>query len=97
MQSSIKSTDAHGGREHDAYFSSMPFPDRRLLGDLATRIDSQPCDGQNSLVAAKKAGNFAESAPFCEYPSRIHQLIQVFVDEFPTQKEQEIFSASAGN
>ena len=24
---------AHGGREHDACFSSMPVPDRRLLGD----------------------------------------------------------------
>ena len=33
MQSSIKSADAHGGREHDACFSSMPVPDRRLLGD----------------------------------------------------------------
>ena len=33
MQSSIKSADAHGGREHDACFSSMPVLDRRLLGD----------------------------------------------------------------
>jgi hypothetical protein len=33
MQSSIESADAHGGREHDACFSSMPVADRRLLGD----------------------------------------------------------------
>ena len=35
----IEPTDANGGREHDACFSSMPVPDRRLLGDLAARIN----------------------------------------------------------
>jgi hypothetical protein len=48
---------------------------------------------QNSLVAGKNAGNFAESAAFCENPSRKHLLIQVFADKFPTQASRELFCA----
>ena len=93
MQSSIKSTDAHGSSEHDACFSSMP------VGSWATsprRLISQSHDGQNSLVAGKNAGNFAKSALFCEHPSRKHQRIQMFADEFPTQTEQGIFLPAQG-
>jgi hypothetical protein len=38
MQSSIKSADAHGGRKHDACFSSMPVP---TVGSSATRRADQ--------------------------------------------------------
>jgi hypothetical protein len=72
----------------------MPVPDR--LGDFAARIDSQPRDGHNSLAAGKNAGNFSDSALFCEHPSRKHQRIQVFADEFPTQTEQGIFLPAQG-
>jgi hypothetical protein len=92
----MQSTDAHGGRDVDARFSSIPVPHRRLMGDLAARIDSRPHDGRNSLVAAKKAGNFAESTLFCENLSRKHQQIQVFADEFPTLTEQGIFLPAQG-
>ena len=64
MQSSIKSADAHGGREHHACFSSMPVPDRRLLGDAPRGLISRPRDGQNSLVEGKNAGNFTDLALF---------------------------------
>jgi hypothetical protein len=47
-------------------------------------------------VTGKKAGNFADSALFCEYLSRKHQHIQVFADEFPTQTEQGIFLPAQG-
>ena len=45
----------------------------------------------NSLAAGKKAGNFAESALFCENPSQKHQRIHAFADEFPTQTSREFF------
>jgi hypothetical protein len=50
----------------------------------------------NSLVAGKKAGNFFDSAVFCENPSRKHLLIQAFADEFPTQTGQGIFLSGQG-
>src|SRR5271163_1697000 len=63
------------------------------------RLDSVP----NSLVAGKNAGNFADSAAFCEHPSWKHLRIRVFADEFPTQTSREYFCqrrelfARAGN
>src|SRR5271170_632453 len=74
--SRIKSADAHGGREHDACFSSMPGSRPSAPGRRAARTNSRYHDSQNSLVAAKNAGNFAESALFCENLSRKHLRIQ---------------------
>jgi Metallopeptidase family M81 len=71
---------------------SRPLAPRRR----AARINSRSHDGQGSLVAGKNAGNFAESALFCKHPSRKHQLIQVFTDEFPTPTEQGIFLPAQG-
>jgi len=62
----IKSADAHGGREHDACFSSMLGSRPSAPGKLAARINSRSHDGQNSLVAGKNAGNFVESAFFAK-------------------------------
>jgi hypothetical protein len=76
-------------------FRACPFP---TVGASATRHadNSRSHDGHNSLVAGKNAGNFTDSAPFCEHPSRKHQRIQVFADEFPTQTEQGIFLPAQG-
>ena len=90
------SADSHGGREHDACFSSMPRSRRRLLRGLPWIEISQSPEGQNSLVAGKKAGNLFDSAVFCENPSRKHLLIQSFADEFPTRTEQGIFLPAQG-
>src|SRR5271155_642701 len=92
----LESADSYGGREHDAGFSSMPRSRRRLLGGLPRIEISQSPEGQNSLVAGKKAGNFFDSAVFCENPSRKHLRIQLFADEFPTQTEQGIFLPGQG-
>jgi len=43
----------------------------------------------NSLVAGKNAGNFADSAVFCEKPSRKHLRIQEFAEEFHTRASRE--------
>jgi hypothetical protein len=51
-----------------------------------------PTDG-SSLVVGKKAGNFADSAVFCENLSRKHPGIQRFATEFPTRERREIFAA----
>src|SRR5271156_2219107 len=58
---------------------------RRLAADLSFTV------GQNSLVVGKNAGNFAESAHFCENPSRKHLRIQSFAGEFPTRERREFF------
>src|SRR5271154_6127725 len=63
---------------------------RRLAADLCFTV------GQNSLVVGKNAGNFAESAHFCENPSRKHLRIQSFAGEFPTRERREFFGR-AGN
>jgi hypothetical protein len=86
-----------GGREHDARCSSMPrFATVGSSAASADRISQSP-EAQNSLVAGKNAGNFAESAVIFENPSRKHLRSQLFTDEFPTQTEQGIFFARAGN
>ncbi len=72
-------------------FRACRVPDRRLLGGSPRGLISRSHDGQNSLVAGKNAGNFAESALFCENPSRKHPLIQVFTDEFPSRQSREFF------
>ena len=92
----LESADSHGGRERDAGFSSMPRSRRRLLGGLPRIEISQSPEGLNSLVAGKKAGNFCDSAVFCENPSRKHLRIQLFASEFPTQTEQGIFLSGQG-
>jgi hypothetical protein len=51
-----------------------------------------PTDG-SSLVGGEKAGNFADSAVFCENLSRKHPGIQRFATEFPTRERREIFGA----
>src|SRR5271156_171652 len=55
----IESTDSHGGREHDAGFSSIDRSRRRLLGGLPRIEISQSPEGPDSLVAGKNAGNFS--------------------------------------
>jgi hypothetical protein len=50
----------------------------------------------NSLLAGKKAGNFSDSAVFCENPSRKRPRIQPFVDEFPKRRAGNYFGR-AGN
>src|SRR5271169_5424483 len=92
----IDSADSHGGREHDAGFSSTPHSRRRLLGGLPRIEVSQSPEGPDSLVAGKNAGNFFDSAVFCENLSRKHLRIQYFADEFPTQTEQGIFLSAQG-
>src|SRR5271168_121535 len=96
MPSPSRVWGSHGGREHDAGFSSMPRSRRRLLGGLPRIGISQPPEGPDSLAAGKKAGNFFDSAVFCENLSRKHQRIQLFADEFPTQTEQGIFLPGQG-
>src|SRR5271163_3047361 len=79
------------GCELDACFSSI-LRSRRSAHRRLPRIEiSQSLEGQNSLVVGKNAGNFAESAPFCESLSRKHLRIQVFADEFPTRSSREFF------
>jgi hypothetical protein len=50
----------------------------------------------NSLLAGKKAGNFYDSAVFCENPSPKHPKIQSFAGKFPTQGAGNYFGL-AGN
>jgi hypothetical protein len=45
-------------------------------------------------MAGKNAGNFAESASFCENLSRKHMLIQLFARKFPVRRCREFFRAS---
>jgi hypothetical protein len=54
-----------------------------------------PTDG-SSLVVGKKAGNFADSAVFCENLSRKHPGIQRFATEFPTREAQGNFCRAQG-
>jgi hypothetical protein len=61
-----------------------------FLGGLP-RPNSRFPDVQNSLVAGKNAGNFADSAAFFKNLSRKHLRIQHFVSEFPTQTSREFF------
>ena len=96
MPSRLESADSHGGREHDACFSSMPRSRRRLLRGLPGIEISQSPEGQNSLVAGKKAGNLFDLAVFCENSSGKHLLIQSVADEFPTRTEQGIFLPGQG-
>jgi hypothetical protein len=42
-----------------------------------------------SLVAGKKAGNFAGSAVLCKHPARKLLRIQQFASKFPTQASRE--------
>jgi hypothetical protein len=76
-------------------FEQAPFP---TAGASAARppIKSTSLDGQDSLVAGKNAGNFFDSAVFCENLSRKHLRIQVLADEFPTRTEQGIFLPAQG-
>jgi hypothetical protein len=57
-------------------FRPSPVSDGRRLGDLQRIEISQSLESQNSLVVGKNAGNFAESAHFCENPSRKRPRIQ---------------------
>jgi len=74
-----------------ARLSSIPGSRPSAPGRLAARIDSRSHDGQNSLVAGKNAGNFSDSAVFLENPYRKRLRIQLFTDEFPTQKSRDFF------
>jgi hypothetical protein len=58
-------------------FRACLVPDSRLLGFARGSISQYP-EAPNSLVAGKKAGNFADSAVFWENPSRKHMQIQQF-------------------
>ena len=73
-------------------FRACAVPDRRL----SRAHDSTIFGVQNSLVAGKNAGNFAESASFCENPSRKHVLFQLFASKIPYTAEQGIFSGEQG-
>src|SRR5271156_4580332 len=77
-------------------FRACPVPGGRRLAGLPRIEISQSLEGQNSLVVGKNAGNFVESALFCENPSRKHLRIQSFADEFPTRARREFFRC-AGN
>jgi hypothetical protein len=57
---------------------------------------SQPPEAPNSLVAGKNAGNFAESAFFCENSSRKPLRIQRFATSIPYAAEQGIISRKQG-
>jgi hypothetical protein len=74
-------------------FRACPVPDGRRLGGLPWIEISQSLGGQSSLVVGKNAGSFAESALFCEHPSRKHLRIQAFADEFPMRSSRELFDA----
>jgi hypothetical protein len=80
-------------REHDAHFSSMPVPDGRLLGGLPRSILQYP-EGQNSLVAGKNAGNFADSAVFRENTFKNICEFSNLQDEFPVQSSKESIRAN---
>ena len=68
----------------------------RLLGGSPRIGISQSPEGRDSLVAGKNAGNFFDSAVFCENLSRKHLRIQLFADEFPTRTAQGIFLSAQG-
>jgi len=76
----------------DACFSSMP----RSRKAAPVRLAVDPLNGLNSLVVGKNAGNFVDSAAFCENLSRKHQQIQRFRDEFPTRPSREIILRTQG-
>src|SRR5271155_2412797 len=76
-------------------FERARFPEDRLVGGLP-RINSRVPDAPNSLAAGKNAGNFFDSAVFCENLPRKPLRIQVFADDFPTQTGQGIFSSAQG-
>jgi hypothetical protein len=78
-----------------SFWSMPPFPDRRFLGGLP-RANSRSPDGHNSLLAGKKAGNFAETASFLRNPSPKPLQIQCLASEFPTDGAGNYF-ARAGN
>src|SRR5271163_2050987 len=96
MPSWLEPADSYGGRKHDAGFSSMPGSRRRLLGGLPRIEFSQSPEGPDSLAAGKNAGNFFDSAVFCESLSRKQLRIQLFADEFPTRTGQGIFLSAQG-
>jgi len=75
-----------------ACFSSMP----RSRKAAPVRLAVDPLNGLNSLVVGKNAGNFVDSAAFCENLSRKHQQIQRFRDEFPTRPSREIILRTQG-
>jgi hypothetical protein len=72
-----------------------PFPGNRFPGGLP-RSNSQPPDGQNSLLVGKNAGNFAESASFLRNPSQKQLQFQWLARKFPTDGAGNYF-APAGN
>src|SRR5271170_1383498 len=65
-------------------FRACPVPGGRRLAGLPWIEISQSLGGQDSLVVGKNAGNFVESALFCENPSRKYLRSQSFEDGFPT-------------
>src|SRR5271155_5836809 len=74
-------------------FRACPVPGGPRLAGLPRIEISQSLEGQNSLVVGKNAGNFVESALFCEHPSRKHLRIQSFADEIPTRARRDFFRA----
>src|SRR5271170_2332068 len=96
MPSWLEPADSHGGRKHDAGFLSMPGSRRRLLGGLPRIEFLQSPEGPDSLAAGKNAGNFFDSAVFCENMSRKQLRIQLFADEFPTRTGQGLFLSAQG-
>src|SRR5271170_79327 len=79
-----------------ACFSNMPGSRPSAPGQLAADRLSQPPEDQDSLAAGKNAGNFLNSAVFCENLSRKHLRIQLFAYEFPTHTGQGIFLPAQG-
>src|SRR5271169_6228332 len=79
-----------------ACFSNMPGSRPSAPGQLAADRLSQPPEDQDSLAAGKNAGNFLNSAVFCENLSRKHLRIQSFAYEFPTHTGQGIFLPAQG-
>jgi len=74
----------------------MPGSRPSAPGQLAADRLSQPPEDQDSLAAGKNAGNFLNSAVFCENLSRKHLRIQLFAYEFPTHTGQGIFLPAQG-
>src|SRR5271156_6848430 len=72
-------------------FRACPVPDVGSLGGLPRIEFSQSPEGPDSLAAGKNAGNFFDSAVFCENLSRKQLRIQLFADEFPTRTGQVFF------
>ena len=84
------------GRMMCVFRAWPPFPPRRSTSSVLPRINSRPPGVICSLVAGKKAENFADSPVFCKHPARKLLQIQHFASKFPTQASRGIHSPEQG-